>query len=119
MFPCCLVTKWCLTLATPWPVACQALLSMGFPGQEYWSSLPFPSPGDPPNSRIKPRSPALQADSLSSEPKVGFAETDCLVVRKNYDIHYVDVPQCTEDIDGPIDLSGNTLEALEALMREV
>jgi hypothetical protein len=51
--------------------------------------------------------------------KVGFAETNCLVVRKNYDIHYVDVPQCTEDVDGPIDLSSNTLEAFEALMREV
>lgn len=51
--------------------------------------------------------------------KVGFAETDCLVVRRNYDIQYVDVPQCTEDIDGPIDLSGNTIEALGALMREV
>lgn len=49
----------------------------------------------------------------------GWIETSCLVVRRNYDIHYVNVPQCTEDINGPIDLSGNTLEALEALMREV
>ena len=54
--------------ATPWTVARQAPLSMGFSRQEYWRRLPFPSPGDPPNSRIKPRSPALQADSLSSEP---------------------------------------------------
>ena len=37
-------------------------------GQEYWSRLPFPPPGDVPNPGIKPRSPALQADSLSSEP---------------------------------------------------
>ena len=34
--------------ATPWTVACQAPLSMGFPRQEYWSGLPFPSPGDLP-----------------------------------------------------------------------
>ena len=47
---------------TPWTVICQALLSMGFSRQEYWSGLPFPSSG------IKPRSPALQADSLPSEP---------------------------------------------------
>ena len=53
---------------TPWTVACQALLSMEFPRQEYWSGLSFPSSGDLPNPGIKPRSPALQADSLLSEP---------------------------------------------------
>ena len=58
-----LVTKSCSTLATPWTVAHQAPLSMGFSRQEYWSGLPFPSPGDLPNPGIKPRSPALQADS--------------------------------------------------------
>ena len=62
-----LVTKSCLTLATPWTVARQAPLSMGFSRQEYWSGLPFPSPGDLPNSVIEPRSPALQADSLPAE----------------------------------------------------
>ena len=41
---------------------------MGFSGQQYWSGLPFPSPGDLPNAGIKPRSPALQADALPSEP---------------------------------------------------
>ena len=41
---------------------------MGFSRQEYWSGLPFPSPGDLPNPGIKPRSPALQADSLPAEP---------------------------------------------------
>ena len=45
--------------ATPWTVAYQAPLSMGFSRQEYWSGLPFPSPGDLPNPGIKPRSPAL------------------------------------------------------------
>ena len=63
-----LVTKSCLPLVNPWIVPCQAPLSMGFPKQEYWSGLPFPSPGDLPNPGMEPRSPALQADSLSSEP---------------------------------------------------
>ena len=54
--------------ATPWTVAHQAPLSMGSSRQEYWSGLPFPSPGDLPNPGIEPGSPALQADALSSEP---------------------------------------------------
>ena len=54
--------------ATLWTVAHQAPLSMGFSRQEYWSGLPFPSPGDLPDPGIKPRSPALQADALTSEP---------------------------------------------------
>ena len=52
---------------TPWIVACQAPLSMKFSRQEYWSGLPFLSPGDLPDPRIEPGSPALQADSLPSE----------------------------------------------------
>ena len=52
----------------PWTVAHQAPLSMGFPRQEYWSGLPFPSPGNLPDPGIELRSPALQADSLLSEP---------------------------------------------------
>ena len=51
----------------PWTVAYQAPLSMEFSRQEYWSGLPFPSPGDLPDPGIEPRSPALQADSLLSE----------------------------------------------------
>ena len=54
--------------ATPWTVAHQAPLSMGFSRQEYWSWLLFLSPGDLPNPGIEPRSPALQADALTSEP---------------------------------------------------
>ena len=53
---------------TLWTVAYQALLSMGFSRQEYWSGLPFPSPGDLPDPGIEPRSPTLQADALTSEP---------------------------------------------------
>ena len=54
--------------ATPWTVAHQAPLSMGFSRQEYWSGLPYPSPGGMPDPGIKPRSPALEADALISEP---------------------------------------------------
>ena len=53
--------------ATPWTVALQVPLSMGYFRQEYWSGLPFPPPGDLPNPGIEPVSPAppaLQADSL-------------------------------------------------------
>ena len=53
---------------TPWTVAYQASPSMGFSRQEYWSGLPFPSPGDLPNSGMEPGSPALEADALTSEP---------------------------------------------------
>ena len=54
--------------ATPGTVAYEVPLSMEFPRQEYRSRLPFPSPGDLPNPRIEARSPALQADALTSEP---------------------------------------------------
>ena len=47
-----------------WTIAHQAPLSMGFSRQEYWSGVSFPFPGDLPDSEVKPRSPALQADSL-------------------------------------------------------
>ena len=53
---------------TPWIAAYQAFLSMEFPRQEYWSGQSFPSPGDLPNPGTEHRSPALQADSLSSDP---------------------------------------------------
>ena len=68
---CVLVTQLCLTLCDPmdWePGALQAPPSMKFSRQEYWSGLPFPSPGDLPDPGIEPRSPALQADSLPSDP---------------------------------------------------
>ena len=53
---------------------CQAPLSMGFSRREYWSGLPFPSPGDLPDPGIKPKSPALKADSLPAEPLQGSPE---------------------------------------------
>ena len=57
-----------LTLATPWTIAYQAPQSMEFSRQEYWSGLPFPSPGDLLNPGIEPGSPALQADAFLSQP---------------------------------------------------
>ena len=54
--------------ATPWTVAYQAPPSMGFSRQDYWSGLPFPSPGESCQHRDQTRSPALQADTLWSEP---------------------------------------------------
>ena len=54
--------------ATSWAEASEAPSSMEFSRQEYWSELPFPSPGDLPNPGIEPRSPALQSDALLSEP---------------------------------------------------
>ena len=53
---------------TPWTVACQAPSSTGFSRQEYWSGLPFPSPGELPNPGIESGSPTLQVDSLLYEP---------------------------------------------------
>ena len=52
---------------TPWTIAYQASLFMGFSRQEYWSGLPFPSSGDLPDSGIEPGCPALQADDLPTE----------------------------------------------------
>ena len=53
---------------TPWTVAYQVPPSMGFSRQEYWSGLPFPSPGDLPDPGIEPGSPSFQADALTAEP---------------------------------------------------
>ena len=62
------VTQLCPTLCEPVTVALQAPLAKGFSRQEYWSGLLCPPPGDLPGPGIEPRSPALQADSLLSEP---------------------------------------------------
>ena len=56
------------SFTTPWTAAQQVPLSMGLSKQEYWSGLSFPSLGDLPDPGIEPRSPALQADALTSEP---------------------------------------------------
>ena len=72
----CMILKWSEVkllsrvrlFATPWTVARQPPLSIGFSRQEYWSGLAFPSPGDLPDPGIEPRSPTLEADALTSEP---------------------------------------------------
>ena len=58
----------CPTLCTPWTAAHQAPLSIGFPKQEYWSGLPFPSPEDLPDPRIEPAFPSWQLSSLPLSP---------------------------------------------------
>jgi len=63
----CLAATLCLTLVTPWTIAHQAPLSMGFSRQEYWRGLPFLSPGDLSHAGLEPRSSALPADSLPTE----------------------------------------------------
>ena len=63
-----LVTKLCLTLVTPWTVARQGALAMGFPRQEHWSGLLFPSPRDLPNPGIEPLSPVLAGRFFTTEP---------------------------------------------------
>ena len=63
-----LAAKPCPTLVTPWTVARQAPLFIGFSRQGYWSALPIPSPGDLPDPGNEPGSPALQAVSLPTKP---------------------------------------------------
>ena len=88
----CSVTKLC-----PWTVAHQALLSMGFPRQEYRSGLPFPSPGDLPDPGIKPSSPALAGRFFTTEP-LGkpcikmtlsfFSQDEDLLPRKYFEVDF-------------------------------
>ena len=63
-----LVLKSSPTLVTSWTVAYQAPLSLRFPKEDYWREFLFPSPGYLPDSWVEPESPALQADSLPTEP---------------------------------------------------
>ena len=69
--------------ATPWTVAYQAPPSVGFSRQEYWSGLPFPSPGDLPEPSIESGSPSLQADTLPSEPP-----GKSILMREKHKLHY-------------------------------
>ena len=73
--------------AATWTVVHQATLSLGFPGQEYWSGLPVPFPGHP-DPVFEPGPPALQADSLPSEPpgKTGFSS----MWTENFQIYKLD-----------------------------
>ena len=76
---------------TPWTIAYQAPLFMGFSRQEYWSGLPFPPPGDLPDPGIEPGSPALQADTLPSEPPrkpSNLAEQFSILLGASRRMHY-------------------------------
>ena len=86
-----LVVKSC-PFATLWTIACQIPLSMGFSRQEYWSGLPFPSPGDLPDPGIKPVSPAKQAVSctaggfFTTEPQEKSSRKTILLITTCYEI---------------------------------
>ena len=87
--------------ATPWTVTYQAPPSMGFSRQEYWSGLPFPSPGDLPDPGIEPGSPALQENALTSEPPVprggsNFLFYSCLQLLLPYPLWW-DKACCTRE----------------------
>ena len=75
--------------ATPWTVTHQAPPPMGFSRQEYWSGLPFPSPGDLPDPGIEPRSPALQADALTSEPPGKPKNSTEIHIKQEYILFYI------------------------------
>ena len=77
---------------TPQTVAHQAPLSMAFPRQEYWNGLPFPFPGDLPNPRIEPGSPAVQADSLLTELQ-GKPKTVINLIKKPFKITIKPMPK--------------------------
>ena len=88
------VDQSCPTLCDPWTVAHQAPPSMGFSRQEYWSGLPFPSPGDLPNPGIEPRSPTLQADALISIPQTPCKYLLCILrLRDKICEAFIDIPK--------------------------
>ena len=76
--------------AAPWTAALQAPLSMGFPRQEYWSGLPFPSPGELPDPGIQPMSPALQVDSLPLN-YLGHLHLYIHMILKNYIFSHIHI----------------------------
>ena len=88
--------------ATPWTVTYQAPLSMGFSREEYWSGLPFPPPEELPDPGIKPSSPALQADSLSSEPPGGAGDLELPQITRHEAAYHpesstlLEVPACAK-----------------------
>ena len=77
---------------------------MGFSGQEYWSGLPFPSPGDLPNPGMESRSPALQVDALTSEPP---GKLRGFFFRNNLEIN------CTEIVQRIPDTLNSDIENVE------
>ena len=94
-FCCCLVNQVVSnTFVTQWNVACHAPLSMGFPKQEFWSGLPFPSPGDLPDPGIEPTSHALAGGFFPTEPlgKPHILSNDTLFLNKSMFFIYISSP---------------------------
>ena len=83
------------SFAIPWTVACQAPLSMEFPRQEYWSGLPFPSPGDLPNPGIKPVSPELTDGFFPTEPPGKSKILDFVANQWGFSFHHLVTLECT------------------------
>ena len=100
-----LVAKSCWTLATSWTVAFQAPLSMGFSRQEFWSGLPFPSPGDLLDPGIEPRSLALQVDALPPEL---WGKPSYYEVYMSYNIYYC-IDSAVSNFEGGVYFLGMTL----------
>ena len=90
-----LLAQLCLTLCDPMDYSPPGSSVHRFSRQEYWSGLPFPSPGDLPDPGIKPESPALQADSLPSEPpgkpKLIPADTEEIFTESSYITYFMHV----------------------------
>ena len=84
---CCLATKSCLTLCDPMDYSCQAPLSMEFSRQEYWSGLPFPSPGYRPNSGIEYTSAALAGGLFTTEPSLDIAKYKKIITYQCHKCH--------------------------------
>ena len=84
-----LVAQSCLTLCNPMDCSCKASVPMELSMQESWSRLPFPPPGDLSDPGIEPRSPALQADSLPSEPLGNPQITQNVYINTKIYIHIV------------------------------
>ena len=74
---------------TPWTIARQTPLSMGFSRQEYWSGLQFPSPGNLPNPGIEPSSPALAGGFFTAEPVIILSEMSDRERQIPYDLIYM------------------------------
>ena len=92
--------------AAPWTVAHQAPLSMGFFRKEYWRGLPFPSPGDLSSPEVESWSPALQADSLPSEPP---GKPNLKITSGKYFLSHISVQPCGSCLYKPLTLFLGTL----------
>ena len=100
--------------ATPWIVACQASLSMGFFRQEYWSGLPFPPPGDLPYPEIEPISPALAGGFINTATREALKELNicmCMYV-------YIYIHTHTHIIHEPTYILWCVAEAMSSGMRK-